>query len=140
MRNSRAVHVDFDGSTHAADSVPDMNRSNPGPIGRRSGAHRVRRLVALVGIPSEAFDRFPGVSRIGLVVIALAVLADIVAHATPGLDGDHAGVTGPELSAHAAIFLGMVLVLAGVVIDGARSMRRIHNDRSQAGRTSDAVR
>jgi hypothetical protein len=112
-----------------------MNGSHVGS----HGIHRPPRLLDLVGIASETFDRFPGASRVGLVVIVLAVVADIVAHATPGLDHDHGGATGPELSAHAAIFLGMVLVLAGVVVDGALSTRRIHN-RSHAGRPSDAIR
>jgi hypothetical protein len=112
-----------------------MNRSHV-------GSHRVhpqRRVLDLVGIAAETFDRFPGASRVGLVVIVLAVAADLVAHTAPGLDHDHGGVTGPELSAHAAIFLGVVLVLAGVVVDGALSTRRSHN-RSHAGRPSDAVR
>jgi hypothetical protein len=135
VRNSRPVHADFGGRTHATDTVVDMNRSHVGS----HGVHRTPRVLELVGIASETFDRFPGASRVGLVVIVLAVVADLVAHTTPGLDYDHGGVTGSELSAHAAIFLGMVLVLAGVVVDGALSTRRIHN-RSHAGRASDAVR
>ena len=56
--------------------------------------------------------------------MVLGIAADLVAHLDPALDHDHGGVTGPELSAHLVVFVGMALVLIGVVIDGVRSGRR----------------
>ncbi len=67
---------------------------------------------------------FPALVRIGLVVMAFAGLADVVAH----LEGTgHAGHlhthAASELSAHAAGFVSMVLILLGVVRDGVRRSR-----------------
>jgi hypothetical protein len=63
-------------------------------------------------------------SKLGFAVIVLGFAADVVAHFGPAVDHHHGGVTGPELSAHLVIFVGMVLVLVGVLIDGVRSGRR----------------
>lgn len=56
--------------------------------------------------------------------MVLGIAADLVAHLDPALDHHHGGVTGPELSAHLVVFVGMALVLIGVVVDGVRSSRR----------------
>lgn len=62
--------------------------------------------------------------RSGFAVMVLGIAADLVAHLDPALDHHHGGVTGPELSAHLVVFVGMALVLIGVVVDGVRSSRR----------------
>jgi hypothetical protein len=56
--------------------------------------------------------------------MVLGIAADLVAHLDPAFDHDHVGMTGPELSAHLVVFVGMALVLIGVVVDGVRSGRR----------------
>jgi hypothetical protein len=73
---------------------------------------------------SEAAHQLPLGSKIGFAVMVLGIAADLVAHLDPALDHHHGGVTGPELSAHLVVFVGMALVLIGVVVDGLRSGRR----------------
>jgi hypothetical protein len=63
--------------------------------------------------------------------MAVGIVADLVAHLGPGVDHDHGGTTGPELSAHLVVFVGMALVLIGVVIDGVRSGRRSGDSATQ---------
>jgi hypothetical protein len=79
--------------------------------------------VAVIERVSETADQLPVGSRIGLGVMALGIAADVVAHLDPTLDHHHGAVTGPELSAHLVAFVGMALVLIGVVVDGVRSGR-----------------
>jgi hypothetical protein len=78
-------------------------------------------------------------SQIGLAVMALGIAADLVAHLDPALDHGHGGITGPQLSAHLVVFVGMTLVLIGVVVDGVRSGRR-HGETASQGRHLDAIR
>ena len=78
-------------------------------------------------------------SQIGFVVMVLGFTADLVAHLDPALDHDHGAMTGPQLSAHLVVFVGMTLVLIGVVVDGVRSGRR-HGETATQGRHSDAIR
>ena len=80
--------------------------------------------VAVIERVSETAHQLPLGSRIGFAVMVLGITADLVAHLDPALDHHHGGVTGPELSAHLVVFVGMALVLIGVVIDGVRSGRR----------------
>jgi hypothetical protein len=80
--------------------------------------------VAVIHRVSETAHQLPLGSKIGLTVMVLGIAADLVAHLDPALDHGHGGVTGPELSAHLVVFVGMALVLIGVVIDGVRSGRR----------------
>jgi hypothetical protein len=56
--------------------------------------------------------------------MAIGIAADLLAHMDPALDHNHGGMTGPQLSAHLVVFVGMALVLIGVVFDGVRSGRR----------------
>jgi hypothetical protein len=79
--------------------------------------------VAVIERVSDAADQLPVGSKIGLGVMVLGIAADVVAHLDPALDHHHGGVTGPELSAHLVVFVGMALVLIGVVVDGVRSGR-----------------
>jgi flagellar biosynthesis protein FliR len=62
----------------------------------------------------------PLVIRLGLIVIAFGGLADLVTHLSFADAADPGGHTQAQLSAHAIAFAGMVLVLAGVVVDGVR--------------------
>jgi hypothetical protein len=80
--------------------------------------------VAVIERVSETAHQLPLGSKIGFAVMVLGIAADLVAHMDPALDHHHGGVTGPELSAHLVVFVGMALVLIGVVIDGVRSGRR----------------
>jgi hypothetical protein len=80
--------------------------------------------VAVIGRASETAQQLPLGSKVGFAVMVLGIAADLVAHLDPALDHHHRGATGPELSAHLVVFVGMALVLIGVVIDGVRSGRR----------------
>lgn len=71
--------------------------------------------------------RVPGLAKLGLAVMAVAGLADVVAHLevsdvveAVGHAHEH---TGFEASAHLGVFVGMVLVLLGVVVDGFQRSR-----------------
>jgi hypothetical protein len=62
----------------------------------------------------------PGVVRLGLAVIVFGIVADLVTHLSFA-DADAAvGHTPAQLSAHAIVFAGMVLVIVGVIGDGIR--------------------
>lgn len=65
----------------------------------------------------------PLVSRIGLLLMVAAGSLDVIVHLA---SGDHAGHQGfgPEHAAQLIGVVGMVLVLAGVVIHGARRQFR----------------
>jgi hypothetical protein len=80
--------------------------------------------VAVIDRVSDTAHQLPLGSKIGFAVMVFGIAADLVAHLDPALDHHHGGVTGPELSAHLVVFVGMALVLIGVVIDGVRSGRR----------------
>jgi hypothetical protein len=80
--------------------------------------------VAFIERVSETGHQLPLGSKVGFAVMVLGIAADLVAHLDPALDHHHGVVTGPELSAHLVVFVGMALVLTGVVIDGVRSGRR----------------
>ena len=79
--------------------------------------------VAAIDWASDTAHRIPLGSKIGLAVMVLGITADLVAHLDPALGHDHGGMTGPQLSAHLVVFIGMALVLLGVVIDGVRAGR-----------------
>jgi len=66
---------------------------------------------------------FPPMSRTGLVLMAAAGALDVVVHLTAGEHGGHHGF-GVEHAAHLLGVVGMVLVLAGVVVFGARRQLR----------------
>jgi hypothetical protein len=61
--------------------------------------------------------------RFGLAVIVFGVLADLVTHLSFADATEPGGHTAAQLSAHAVVFAGMVLVFAGVVADGVRQSR-----------------
>ena len=63
---------------------------------------------------------FPAVSRLGLTAILVAGVVDVVALLLgTGAHGAHRGFV-PEHAAHLLGVVGMVLTLAGVLIQGAR--------------------
>ena len=103
------------------------------------------RIGSPRGIPVVILDAFhsmrdiPTGSKLGLIVIGFGIVADLIAHLDPGLDDARGTMTGPQLSAHLVVFLGMVLVLAGVIVDGVRSNRRARGPVAQ-GRHLDALR
>ena len=80
--------------------------------------------VAVIERVSETAHQLPLGSKLGFAVMVLGIAADLVVHLDPAIDHQHEGVTGPELSAHLVVFVGMALVLIGVVVDGVRSGRR----------------
>jgi hypothetical protein len=88
---------------------------------------------------SSVARQLPIGSQIGLAVMVLGFAADLLAHLDPGLDHDHGAMTGPQLSAHLVVFIGMALVLIGVVVDGVRSGRRQAQTATE-GRNFDAIR
>ena len=67
----------------------------------------------------------PPVVRFGLATMAFALLVDVIAHleASPVHAGQAHQHTSTELWAHFGVFVGMVLVITGVLIDGARKQR-----------------
>jgi hypothetical protein len=67
----------------------------------------------------------PAVSRAGLLLMVAAGAFDVIVHLTAGDHASHHGF-GLEHAAHLLGVVGMVLVLAGVVIHGARrQLRRV---------------
>jgi hypothetical protein len=88
---------------------------------------------------TQAVGEIPAGSRLGLLIIGVGIIADLIVHLDPALDHDHGAMTAPEVSGHVVVFLGMVLVLTGVVIDGVRSSRRVRGVVIQ-GRHRDALR
>jgi hypothetical protein len=65
-------------------------------------------------------SRLPLSARIGVAVLVFGILEDLVAHSIGSPATPDAGHTGAELMGHFIVFVGMVLILAGIVIDGAR--------------------
>jgi uncharacterized protein YjeT (DUF2065 family) len=65
----------------------------------------------------------PTVSRVGLLVMVVAGVIDAIVHLASGGHAEHHAF-GPEHAAHLLGVVGMVLVLAGVVIHGARRQLR----------------
>lgn len=65
----------------------------------------------------------PAASRAGVALMVVAGAVDVVVHLVAGENAGHHGF-GPEHGAHLLGVVGMVLVLAGVVIHGARRQLR----------------
>lgn len=72
----------------------------------------LRHLVAL-----------PLLVKIGLIAMALAGLADVVAHLEAPGDGHLHVHAASEAAAHLAGFVSMVVIFVGVVVDGVRQGR-----------------
>ena len=93
--------------------------------------------VTAIRRATDTAHRFPIGSQLGLAVMAVGFALDLIAHLDPALDHHHAGVTGPQLSGHLVVFVGMTLVLVGVVVDGVRTSR---GSSDAHRRTPDAIR
>jgi hypothetical protein len=66
----------------------------------------------------------PNLVKAGFAVMAFGGLADLMAHLeAAGHDGHLHVHASAELSAHLIVFVGMVLIYLGVVLDGARRHR-----------------
>ncbi len=80
--------------------------------------------------------RLPFLAKAGFATMALGGVADLLAHLEATDHVGHLHVhTSAELSAHLIVFVGMVLIYLGIVVDGARRQR----DRRATGRTSQGV-
>jgi hypothetical protein len=83
----------------------------------------------------------PGLVKVGVVGLLVSGLADVIAHLEESGVAVHvAGQvhqhSSTELSAHLAAFVSMVIVLAGVVLDGVRQQRaRRRSERTSKGAT-----
>ena len=76
-------------------------------------------------------------TRVGLVILVIGGLADIAAHLEAAGQTDHLHEhTTSELSAHLIGFVGMVVILLGVVLDGVRRTFGGRQDGHSIARTS----
>ena len=80
--------------------------------------------------------RPPFICLVGLAVMAWGVVVDVGVHLTAGPVHDHGGFSPSEHGAHAIVLLGMVLTLAGVVIDGTRRQLRRRGSTAAPERSS----
>ena len=98
-------------------------------------------MLTLDDVRAQA-RHLPTLFRLGLLVMALALFADVIAHLEVPAPVTHTGDghvhTTTQLWAHAGVFVGMVIVFAGVVIDGVRHThtREAHRCRSETSSTS----
>ena len=92
-------------------------------------------MLAIQSIGREV-ARLPFLVRIGILGLAFAGFADVIAH-LEAADADHLHAhTTSELAAHLAGFVSMVVVYVGVVVDGVRKNRA---SRHSAGRQDKGV-
>jgi hypothetical protein len=84
-------------------------------------APRSARFSAITG-----GQHVPRVTKAGAATILIGLLADVAEHSlVPHLhDALVAGFPVGEHAAHLIVFIGMVVVLVGIVVDGARSRGR----------------
>ena len=77
--------------------------------------------------PTRGPQVVPRISKLGAVVIAIGLVADVVEHGfVPHVADPRVGAFPVgEHAAHLIVLVGMVLVLVGVVADGIRSQRRM---------------
>lgn len=86
---------------------------------------------------SRELGELPGLTRVGLVILFLAGAIDVAVHLA---GANHAGHTGVAHAAHLLGIVGMVLVLAGVVVSGARLMFNRRRSAAKRGGIRDAHR
>lgn len=93
-------------------------------------------MLLIERLSSEA-RRVPALTKVGVVALGFAGLLDLIAHLEAS---EHVGHlhehTSAEASAHVAVFVSMVLIYLGVVLDGARQQRA---RRHSTGRRSKGV-
>ena len=68
-------------------------------------------------------SRLPLLVRIGLTLLPVAFLGDVAVHLLPAAHQHHAGFAPQEHVAHLLGIVAMVLVISGVIFDGARRRR-----------------
>jgi hypothetical protein len=77
------------------------------------------------------------ITRIGLLILVIGGIADVVAHLEVS---SHVGQThehsASELSAHLIGFVGMVVILLGIVLNGVRRTRRSQSGGDRIAPTS----
>jgi hypothetical protein len=71
----------------------------------------------------ETWRQLPSIARVGLAVIGGGLILDVALH---GLGA----AAAPEHAAHAAMLVGMVLVIGAVIAEGTAGAR--HRQRSNA--------
>ncbi|MGH2379657.1 MAG: hypothetical protein ACRDG7_00320 [Candidatus Limnocylindria bacterium] len=86
---------------------------------------------------SHGLGELPALTRVGLLLLLLAGAIDVVVHVAAG---EHAGHPGIAHSAHLVAIVGMVLVLAGIVVHGARLHVTRRRRAAHTGGTRDAHR
>ena len=68
--------------------------------------------------------RLPFLAKAGVATMAFGGVADLMAHLEAADHVGHLHVhTSAELSAHLVVFVGMVLIYLGIVVDGVRRQR-----------------
>jgi uncharacterized membrane protein YidH (DUF202 family) len=79
--------------------------------------------------------RLPLLAKVGFATVVFGGFADLMAHLESAEHVGHLHVhTSAEMSAHLIVFLGMVLVYLGIVVDGVRRQRdRRATDRMSPG-------
>lgn len=77
--------------------------------------------------PASARHAVPAISKLGALVIAFGLLADVVEHDFVAHVNDPRIGAFPlgEHFAHLIVLVGMVLVLVGIVADGLQMQRRL---------------
>ena len=80
--------------------------------------------------------RLPLIARMGVAVLLFGVLEDLVAHSLGGSPASAGGHTDAQMLGHLVVFVGMVLILLGVVVDGVRQAKA---RRESARQTSKGV-
>ena len=72
----------------------------------------------------EELRRIPVAGKFGLAVVVMAGVLDVAVHLMTDVHAHHHAAFGPEQLAHLLGIAGMVFVLAGVVVSGARRQLR----------------
>ncbi len=95
-------------------------------------------MLTLERVSTEA-RRLPALVKIGLAALFISAFGDLIGHLDAGFAIDPIGnvheFTPAEATAHLAVFVSMVLILVGVVLDGVRQARadRLSVSRAKKG-------
>jgi uncharacterized membrane protein YidH (DUF202 family) len=95
-------------------------------------------LTHSLSVSQAASRPFPRLARLGLVGLAFGLLLDFVEHdfVSHVREATIAGFPVSEHLAHFVVFVGMILILVGIVRDGIRGSSRLTHER----RSPDALR
>src|SRR3954453_13330588 len=75
----------------------------------------------------SSISSIPKISKLGVVVMIVGLVLDTIVHVFLAPTGDTvlvAGFSAPEHGAHFVVLIGMLLVIVGVMADGARLAKR----------------